>query len=550
MNHNLLNSTRNQVLFFGTGLGLLSFLFALLVFDGISILIHVKNYALIGWISILIGGCFSYFWGGWRSLLSFLFCLLIALGISFCSFDTASDSLGYHENTIISLIEGWNPISDPEKPVSLWTRHYARAQELMAANIIALTGIIETGKAVGLLFLFTSAFLVFAYLRKIYTGIDNRKLLIVTLILTLNPVVLSQILTFYNDLYLYPGLLILFFALLSNYLSKTKSRIDWTIALMVTVLLINTKFTHFFYCGLVWLFFIFVASIYSKKQFIIKSLIVGIIAVFIGVGIVGFNPYLTNTYNYGDPFYPLLTGDVDIMTGNTPPIYYGSNRVENFLKSQVSLQNNSWSLVKNPINKLNYFSTTLDSRTMGFGPFYLLLLIFSLFMMLVSKPGKWIWIIYLGSLLLCFIFPQSWWARYVPMAWAPIGISVLASYLSKRISWLRKATIIFVAINLLLVGVRSNAQSVVGNLQWHNFINISKGREIKVYVDSNIPMLRHLEEYGVDYIEVPMESMDSSRIYTIVGNPENEMMPIFELPPDYVNSLGLLNNKILQYSKR
>ena len=66
-----------------------------------------------------------------------------------------------------------------------------------------------------------------------------------------------------------------------------------------------------------------------------------------GLCLLGYNPYVINTLEYGSIVYPLggASADIDIMTGNTPAMYVGCNRFGNFFKSLLSVGDTSWALL-------------------------------------------------------------------------------------------------------------------------------------------------------------------------------------------------------------
>lgn len=553
IDNNLVSSIiKNKDYIKGMGSGLLSFLFFILFFEGLSFFLGLR---LSIWVPVaafflsLVGSLLS---GGWKAALGLVIFIGISIAFSFLSFDTAYDSLTYHETTICYLIEGWNPVFEYAFPESLWSKHYARAQELLGSSIAFATGYLETGKSVSLMFILASLFLAFYFLKNLWRQLSNNHILIVTIILIINPVVLSQITTFYNDLFLYPGLVVLFLSLLDAYKNcrgNSISWFDWIIALMFTAILINTKFTHFFYCGLVWIGFLIMGIINGRKGYSLRIIMVASFALIIGVIWIGWNPYITNLINTGDPFYPLLTGDVDIMSSNTPDIYNDDNRFVNFFKSQLSTETDAWILITHPLNFKNYFATTLDSRTLGFGALFLPLFLLSVYLMIKTKAPKNFVIVYLLSIVSCFIFSQAWWARYAPMIWATLGISVLYSFISHKCVIVRKIIIAGTLINLILVGIRSNTQSIIGRIQWQNFIEYSKNREIKVSLNGNEVMRRHLKEHDINYIDCPPDNLNISNTYTIIGNPKHEMVIFYEVEYDYQKNLSPIRKVIFNYSK-
>lgn len=534
----------------GAGLGIVLFLFLTLLLSGITMLFGGILEAWIPIVALLGGIVTSYYIGRVKGVLLMIISLLVPLMLALLTFDTATDSLGYHEITIDHLLSGWNYIQAPMKPESEWVRHYARAQELMSAALISLIELTEAGKAVNAMYMFGALCLSYSFIRSLWPGLRHIEALISSCVLIFNPVCISQVLTFYNDLFLYPGLVVTALALGSEYRGVGSGKnYGYIAAFMFTAILINTKFTHFFYVGLIWIGFIALCIVRHHGRMALNLTGFAIGTLLVGVLILGWNPYITNIQLTGDPFYPLLSGNVDIMTGNTPAIYFGHGRAYNFLLSQFSTEGEAWGLFRHPTSVSVIASTTLDARTMGFGALYSVIFIMSVIMMIVSRQGLKGWLLYFLPLLMCFIFEQTWWARYVPMAWAPIGISVIGSYLRNRGRLLRGAMVVIVVVDLLLVGVRSNAQSVVGGMQWRYFLENAKGGPIIVDFKSNPAFRRHLDERDVKYVEISRDSMVGDRVYTIVGNRKIEDMPVYECDIYYSNNDNWLKSYILNYSE-
>lgn len=537
---------------FWSGFGTLAFLCIMLILSGLCMFAGLSVNIAIPILSILISCIIVYSKSGYRSLLLTLLTIIWSIAFSALTFDTASDSIGYHETTIRLLQKGWNYIyQDPDTSI-LWVPHYARAQEILSACIISLTGVIEIGKSVNLIYALTCFFLTCGLLCRLCKKINYRKIIVLALILNLNPVTLVQIFTFYNDLFLYPGILVMTLSFICLYQKDNTKQINilWILNGMISIILINTKFTHFFYCSLIWLIFYALLLCNSKYVQFKKALFVGLVSLFIGIIIVGYNPYITNLVYYGDPFYPLMSGNVDIMSGNTPTIYHDDNRFVNFFKAQLSNYEESWAILKHPKTISNYFQTTLDSRVLGFGPFFILLLLLSVIIMILNKPSIKLWIVYIGVILITFMFSQSWWARYAPMIWATLGISVFASYKYCHGVILRRILVSLVLLNSCIVFVRGNAQSVIGAIQWNNFKQMAKGSQVKIYFNEKETIKWHIDTSKIDYIEIPEDSIDFKRVYTIIGNPDNDEFPVYEISNDKYDDIGVVRKAILNYSRK
>lgn len=410
----------------------LLFIFINLFFSAFTLLC---GYTIGPWIlaaSILITIFLGVYFKKPSSTALFLGAFLISLLLGYFSFDTTFDSISYHKPTIEALVGGWNPIYDEGENLGMWTLHYARGLELQASSIASYLGI-EASKSINFLFFFATFSLSFCGLYKSFASLSKKQVLIATFVLMLNPVVLSQLFTFYNDSYLYLECVSLVSLFILLYKSEGNRSVYYFMLLTVTLMAVNTKFTHFFFGCLLWGGFWVYLSYKKNYKLLKKSLILGVIALAVGVGFIGFNPYVTNFVKTGDPFYPLLSNQVDIMTTNTPEILKDDNRFIAFVKAQLSNEDIAWSLIRGKASVADIIMPSADSRTFGFGILFFPIFLCSLTLMIMTRADKKLWIALVLILLPIAFFEQSWWARYIPFPWAVATLAVISYYQSKKL---------------------------------------------------------------------------------------------------------------------
>jgi len=86
---------------------------------------------------------------------------------------------------------------------------------------------------------------------------------------------------------------------------STKSNHLTLISLAATsILMINIKATGFAYTLIFSVGFLAFLWVYQKEKFKLISKYIGV-AFFIGAIFVGYNPYVTNTFEHHNPFYPI-----------------------------------------------------------------------------------------------------------------------------------------------------------------------------------------------------------------------------------------------------
>ena len=367
-----------------------------------------------------------------RSVLRYYLFTLLALVFSLFTsallYDNSYDGNTYHQGAIVAMLNGWNPVYNPAQTGSPWEAHYAKSLEIVATAISICTHRIETGKAVNILLILSSVFITFQFLRNELPRLGTKKILFLAILLTSCPVVVRQAYIYYNDFTLYTFMLLSVLALIqigwdgSNILA-------WYILIVVALFAAVTKFTIAFYIfltlaiGIVWLFSV-------GRQTLSYKLIATLVVLFVvGFGILGYHPYVTNTLGWGNPFYPLMGSDVDIMTMNTPELYHGGNRVTNWISSLFYNAEGTGVWLPIVSDSLHDYYIAYDARIAGFGPLfvYALMIAIGVFVVVVfrnkNKEQRLLYrntvvVISLLLILGCFIFEQSWWMRYVPFLWA------------------------------------------------------------------------------------------------------------------------------------
>ena len=253
--------------------------------------------------------------------------------------------------------------------------------------------------------------------------------LIAASLFSFNPIIIAQSFTFYCDSLLYSELLLMGYAL---YLLLTRSNIPTKAPLYIlfaaTILAISTKFTHFFYCGIMWGIILIWLAI--RHRHILPPLLTAASATIIALLTTCYSPYITNWLQVGNPLFPLLGCEgFDIMTPLTYEIYEGHNRLYNLLLSHLSIPEQPWVLLTDPIPYLlnPREGLFIDSRHLPYGVFYPAMVLISLTLMLLSPRRKTYLLITLLIIASPLLIEQSWWARYVPTLWAIIPLAYLST---------------------------------------------------------------------------------------------------------------------------
>ncbi|AIG27752.1 hypothetical protein EGH10_19355 [Brevibacillus laterosporus] len=538
------------------GIVLLLFLIGIVLSASILFLLGVSISTASFWVAVcasivcLLAMTYTFFTTRRTTMfLSLLMGLGLVFGVSWyvstATYDLSWDGQTYHQEAIILLKNGWNPvhdqplltITDTQKfdnpseeslrtPFYLWINHYTKGPWILDAVMYKLTDNIEGSKMFNFILLFASFFLCLAAILNAYPE-KKRRAVFFSLLLACNPVVIAQLVTFYIDGQL--ASLVLIICSLGYLLFKRFNA--WIVVGLCSAIILLTaiKFTALVYAvllcgGLLVLFFL-----YDKHRHWKKLLLSLVACGLVAVTIVGYNPYVTNFLAKGHPFYP-LAGEhaVDIMTANSPADFKGKNPFEKFFVSLFAKSENitrpNESTMKWPFTiAFEEFQAFVgaDARVAGFGPLFggavLVTCVVSLALFLRNRQlAKPVFLLSGIILLTVFINPESWWARYVPQLWfVPILIAMVGFESEKQFvkygSWLLICTL---SINLLLVGAtQAIAQS---------FLNVQVNIQLHEMKKSKLPVLvdfQHfhsnrirLEKAEIEFIEAKIDDKNAKKL--------------------------------------
>lgn len=446
----------------------------------------------------------------------------------------AWDGSDYHGGAIVEMLRGWNPIYNThayaEFTMSMWSIVYPKLTWIYGALFAELTGFTSSAMIINILVAILAAIKVFLY---IYRKTGNFIISIfVGMVIFLNPVFLEQIHTFYVDGLI--GHLIVLLIIYNLEITDEYNRTDLVFIAILSIILMNIKFTGLIFAGLIDVG-AFMYFLVKNKNHALEYFIAGIFMLAIGLGVIGYNPYMINLLNGRHIFHPLMGSDsIDIMTKNTPDFLLSMSIFDRIIYSFKSGQSMLWNLVN--VKSLGYL--LYDQRIGGFGSQFFKLLLISLMTIFILTlrffhkiPHNTIFIFlgFLGSIL--FNYSYLWWARYVPHLWLliPLTIFILLSYKGK----LRILTIFMAFFMVILVLYQS--QDIYRNTYAKDqdytqnakavFKQLKSREDLTVYFETFgylniIPVYLEqvAEEQGVDianviYYEAPKQTFECHEIF-------------------------------------
>lgn len=427
--------------------------------------------------------------------------------------DTSYDGLWYHQPAIIRLAEGWNPIYNPfytitqyDKSNYLWIQHYPKASWTIAACIYKMTGFVESGKMIN--FFVVNA--VFFYSYSLFTKLFKGNLfytLSFSILISLNPVVTSQLFSDYLDGIISGILCLILLSLLNMQFPNERFRKwNWFILFGSIIIITNLKFTGLYIAGIMIAFF----SIYwwwKKEPFAVifkKYFLIGVFSI-VSLFLFGFNPYFTNLKHKGHIFYPLnIKENYSILKSNEPESLNDKNNISQFFISLFSEADNeihtkkiNW---KNPLTiskkDIRAYAST-DIRLGGRGPLFLLALLFSLLACLLAfsklkKECKALLIISITAIFISAILvPMGWWARYTPQFFlVPVIATAFSVYsFSNQKTGLSKyfpvCVIIILLANLIFIAAPNLAANRIKTQLIRNEMAVLKLRKKPILINFN-----------------------------------------------------------------
>lgn len=467
------------------------------------------------------------------TFLSVFIILSVSIFLSGKFFDDSWDGKGYHQSAVIFLKSGWNPIfinikefvSDFAFKINdlIFIQNYPKFSEVIASNIYKFTGFIETAKAVNIL----SCTALFFYSYFVFDNYLLRKnkfttKLFYAFLTVYNPIVISQIMTFYVDGLLYCWFMLAFFSIVNIVQTDKITKTDLFILFSSLIILVNIKLGGILYSLVILVIFtIYLLLIKDiiKLKIILKSFFISLLI----STILLINPYIQNIINGNSAFYP-LTGKnkIEILNNSTPKEFHKKSilykffistfaRVDNFdafsnkkikLKLPFSIQKDELEALEVP-----------DTRICGFGVLWSAIFLFAFFTFLFYRntdfKSKQIYFLGISILLTGLVLnPFNWWARYVPQLYfLPLFISIFC--INKvKVKFLAYFIASLIFINSSIVYFIHFRYSIYCNDLYSELLNsikqtqIKEQAPIKIYLKDSIheySFLIRLEEHNIPY---------------------------------------------------
>lgn len=443
-------------------------------------------------------------------------------------YDISYDGQVYHQEAVIQLVHHWNPFQDyltkDRSHSAVLLNHYAKGPWIYEGALYAVTGQIEQSKVFNFVLIIISFLLTLSSMKQCQR-FSSKHAVLFSLLMALNPISIYQALSFYIDGQL-ASLLLCLTALAYRLVTDYDPVAAWAF-IMSIALTVNIKFTGVVYAvaciGLAggWLWLLKNRHLYGKFA---KTSIMGL---FIGICVIGYNPYVTNTVYYGHPFYPLYGAGpqtMDIMTSNSPQGFMQMSPLEKLYVASFSMSTNNFDRegprLKIPFTvtweELKPFVYGADIRIGGFGPWFSGMLILTgmilvLFLVLRVKNGLYGMGLAASIMISVLINPEAWWARYVPQFWlVPVIIAAIAASDTRKT--IRYAGVIFSAVIIVNIALISYPYAL-GNYYCTQSLDrqlqqLAEKGGIQVTFGDFTSNYARFTKWGIDYIDATDDVAD------------------------------------------
>lgn len=226
------------------------------------------------------------------------------------TYDTSWDGQGYHQVAVIALKNGWNPARDsgiilPQNlPGQVFAEGYPSALWEIQSSIYSFTDKINSAKITNLFILVVSFFTLYSLLRKI--SLQKKLSVIISIIITLQPIFILQMLTFMEDGFGYQ-LLVAAVAALFIVILFPKEYWSYIVFIFAELLLVTTKYNNLglaLVLGII--FFMQVTNQFMNKEFKIDTNVkITVLALSLVTLVFAYIPYARNIFIHKYPFYPI-----------------------------------------------------------------------------------------------------------------------------------------------------------------------------------------------------------------------------------------------------
>lgn len=374
----------------------------------------------------------------------------LALFLAAAFYDMSWDSLWYQQTAVFQMAQGWNPLRDPgmhdfsPRYVANLVCYYSKGPWYVALALFQITHNIEWAKAAT--WAAFAAMFFAAFGAAIDFRLTRRNALVIAALVSFNPVVVCELASYMTD-GLLASFLACYVAALFAWFRKPGPLVR-VVMVGSAILCINSKLNALVY----FCFALAAAGLYvllKQRERVLRFILIQSTALLLGAVVLGWNPYVTNTADKGNPFFPLLgTGtaqgakDNPIDKWETPRNLVGRSRLIRLgyalfgHPGEQPIFGGKDAQLMWPFNvrwqDFQIFYSP-ETRIAGFGPLFsgaflisLGLLGFALAPRGAPRAMILLFLRAIGTSLMVSV--HTWWARFAPQLWWWPILAVVAAF--------------------------------------------------------------------------------------------------------------------------
>lgn len=443
--------------------------------------------------------------------------------------DFTADGIGYQQPAADALLNGWNPLSG--KGLLIWQNVYPSGAWVAQAMVASLYGTIEAARMLQVWWLFIAVPVWLAGIEA-HKGALSRRDMALCALTFFCPLVVTQWLTHYVDMPLYLAGITFLGALMLRDASKRTAQAAALLMASSLLFVINVKLAGIFHgaclCSSA-IVFVWIKRRAFPARFMGFLMISGLLATLL----VGYRPYVTNVMQYGSLLH---TDQQSFSAAQRPENLLRLMSPERFVFSMFAVTEDEpranlrakwpWEIRSYEWSK----SGVPDTRGSGFGVWFAFgclatLLLFAVSWRRNARPDASLLSLAVMLLIFSLLFPEGWWARYVPFAYTT-PILLLLSLTNVDTERYRRS-LWWLVLGIFTV---NGGIAVLANLQYQNTVEIRyhrmmerlkarpqgsvylvpPGQEYRAYNSGYVALQRRLHEEGIETtvrVDAPCDQM-------------------------------------------
>lgn len=442
---------------------------------------------------------------------------------SYFLFDKAGDGRWYHQQAMILLRYLWNPLANysnlQNNDPLIFSKSYPIANNIIATGFYLLTKSIQIGKSINTIFALYCMSVSYIFLEEFSAVKKKSDIFLISLLASFNPIVCSQLFSYYLDANLYCCFVILMFSSYAYLNTFAEKKVFWLLILLSSFWLIsNIKATGLIY-GVSTIFIINIMC-YLRNKVRFNSCILMIL--FLGECFLGWHPYIQNILARHHIFWPVM----------------GKNAIDIFIIARMNVSFYPKALypilsyiIPYPLNFdiftwLPEFRTyaRADARFGACGPLFGVLLILSSLVLFknlkvkklqkLSNPSYCIFVMLVVVLVTILINPKWWLARYVPQI-CLLPILALILLINNQVSlWNKYKWLILSAfiVNSMMFFCGSLILTAYRSHLFFNMENECKKHQCTLMITNSIFKMSLMQQLKDDKVDFSLGSCERKNI--------------------------------------